>query len=145
MAGSPMRIIPLMLLGIFLFAGCAARRYQASPIAPIATAAQLESRSLADDGLRHYEEKNLNPAPTSWPLRDWNLQTLSLAALYFSPGLDAARARVARADAAMTTAGARPNPVLSFSPGVPSPYLVSLDFSFPIETAGKRGYRVASS
>ena len=42
----------------------------------------------------------------------------------------------------MVTAGSRPNPTLGISPGVPSPYLLTLDFSFPIETAGKRGYRV---
>ena len=45
----------------------------------------------------------------------------------------------------MTTAGARPNPTLGFSPGVPSPYLVSLDLAFPMETAGKRGHRIAGA
>jgi outer membrane protein TolC len=70
------------------------------------------------------------------------LQSLSVAALYFNPTLDLARARLARADAAMVTAGSRPNPTLGIAPGVPSPYLLTLDFSFPIETAGKRGYRV---
>jgi len=28
------------------------------------------------------------------------------------------------------------------TPGIPSPYLLTLDFAVPIETAGKRGYRV---
>jgi outer membrane protein TolC len=53
-----------------------------------------------------------------------------------------ARARVDQADAAVVTAGARPNPTLGISPGVPSPYLLTLDFAIPIETTGKRGYRV---
>jgi len=139
------RFIPVLVVANLLLAGCAARHYQASPIDPAATASQLEARSLSDDGLRAFEQKNLNPLPASWPPKSWDLQALSLAALYYSPSLDAARARVARADAAVTTAGARPNPVLSFSPGVPSPYLVSLDFAFPIETAGKRGYRIAGA
>jgi outer membrane protein TolC len=91
-----------------------------------------------------FEEKDQSP-PASWPPKTWNLQTLSLAALYFNPALDLARARLARADAAMVTAGARPNPTLGISPGIPSPYLLTLDFSFPIETAGKRGYRVQSA
>jgi outer membrane protein TolC len=91
-----------------------------------------------------FEEKNLNqPAP--WPPKTWNLQTLSIAALYFNPTLDLARARVARADAAVVTAGARPNPTLGISPGIPSPYLFTLDFAVPIETAGKRRYRVQSA
>ena len=142
MARIRMQIVPLF--GVFLLAGCAMQRYQASPIVASASASQFESRSLADDGLRSFEEKNLNP-PLPWPHKAWNLQTLSLAALYFNPTLDLARARVARADAAVVTAGARPNPTLGISPGVPSPYLFTLDFAVPIETAGKRGYRVQSA
>ncbi len=136
------QLVPL--LGILFFTGCAAQRYQAAPIVAGETAAQLESQSLADDGLRSFEAKNLNPVP-SWPPKTWDLQTLSLAALYFNPALDRARARLAGAEAAMKTAGARPNPTVGISPGIPAPYLLSLDFSFPIETAGKRGYRVTSA
>lgn len=142
MAGIRKQIVPLF--GVFLLAGCAMQRYQPSPIVASATALQFESRSLADDGLRSFEEKNLNqPAP--WPPKTWDLQTLSLAAFYFNPTLDLARARVARADAAVITAGARPNPTLGISPGIPSPYLFTLDFAVPIETAGKRAYRVQSA
>jgi cobalt-zinc-cadmium efflux system outer membrane protein len=142
MAGIRMQIVPLV--GVFLLAGCAMQRFQPSPIVASATASQFESRSLADDGLRSFEEKNMNQ-PVPWPPKTWNLQTLSLAALYFNPTLDLARARVARADAAVLTAGARPNPTLGISPGIPSPYLFTLDFAVPIETAGKRGYRVQSA
>jgi outer membrane protein, heavy metal efflux system len=142
MARRRMQIVPLF--GVFLLAGCAMQRYHASPIVASATASQFESRSLADNGLRSFEEKNLNP-PLPWPPKAWNLQTLSLAALYFNPTLDLARARVERADAAVVTAGARPNPTLGVSPGIPSPYLLTLDFAVPIETAGKRGYRVQSA
>jgi outer membrane protein, heavy metal efflux system len=143
MAGKRKRIVPLF--GVFLLAGCAVRRYQPAPIVANATASQFESRSLADAGLRSFEEKNLSPPVSSWPPRTWNLQTLSLVALYFNPTLDLARARLARADAAIVTAGARPNPTLGLSPGIPNPFLLTLDFAIPIETAGKRGYRVQSA
>ena len=143
MAGKRKRIVPLF--GVFLLAGCAMRRYQPAPIVANATASQFESRSLADDGLRSFEEKNLSQPVSSWPPKAWNLQTLSLVALYFNPTLDLARARLARADAAIVTAGARPNPTLGLSPGIPNPYLLTLDFAIPIETAGKRGYRVQSA
>jgi outer membrane protein TolC len=66
-------------------------------------------------------------------------------ALYFSPEMQAARARLAEAEAAIVTAGARPNPIVDISPGVPSPYLLTLDFAVPIETRGKRGYRIRSA
>lgn len=140
MAGIRKRIVPLF--GIFFLAGCAVQRYQPSPLVASTTAAQLESRSLADDGLRSFEEKNLGLPVSSWPPKTWNLQELSLAAMYFNPSLELARARVARADAAIVTAGARPNPTVGVSPGIPSPYLLTLDFSIPVETAGKRGYRI---
>ncbi len=127
---------------VLLLAGCAAQRYQPAPLIPAKTASGLESRNLADPGLRAYEEKNAGHAIASWPQKTWSLGELSLAAFYFSPTLDAARARVAEAEAAVTTAGARPNPTLTVAPGVPSPYLMNVDFSIPIETAGKRGHRV---
>jgi cobalt-zinc-cadmium efflux system outer membrane protein len=143
MAGIRKRIVSLS--GVFLLAGCAVQRYQPAPIVASTTASQFESRSLADGGLQSFEEKNLSHPVSSWPPKTWDLQTLSLAALYFNPTLDLARARLARADAAILTAGARPNPTLGVSPGIPSPYLVTLDFAFPIETAGKRGYRIQSA
>jgi len=67
---------------------------------------------------------------------------LTLAAFYFNPALDAARARVTSTEAAIVTAGARPNPTITLTPGVPSPYLLGFDLQVPIETAGKRAYRL---
>jgi outer membrane protein TolC len=128
-----------------MLAGCALQRYHPAPIVARETASQFETRSLADAGLRSYEEKNLGQPVSSWPHKTWDLQMLSLAAMYFNPTLDLARARLARADAALMTAGARPNPTVGISPGVPTPYLLTLDFAVPIETAGKRGYRVQSA
>jgi outer membrane protein TolC len=67
---------------------------------------------------------------------------ISLAALFFNPALDLARARLATAEGAIVTARARPNPTFDFVPGVPTPYLLTQDFLIQIETAGKRGRRV---
>jgi outer membrane protein TolC len=134
------------LIGILLFfTGCAAHRYQAAPIVPMEAAAQFQSRSLSDPGLQTFVEKSLGQTRTASPPKTWDLRTLSLAALYFNPALAAARARVGGTEAAIVTAGARPNPTLSITPGVPSPYLLTLDFAVPIETAGKRGYRIKSA
>ena len=131
----------ISLLGVLFLAGCAAQRYRPAPIVAGASALRLQSRNLADSGLRLFVEKNLGHPVSPWPPATWDLQALSLAALYFNPALDSARARVAGTEAALITAGARPNPTLSISPGVPTPYLLTLDFAIPIETAGKRGYR----
>lgn len=135
----------LSLFGILLFAGCAARRYQAAPIVPTETASRFQSRNLSDPRLQAFVEKNLGQPTTASPPRTWDLRTLWLAAQYFNPALEAARARVAESEAAVVTAGARPNPTVGIAPGVPSPYLLTLDFAVPIETAGKRGYRIQSA
>ena len=127
---------------VFLLSGCAVQRYKPVPIVASATASQFQSRNLADPNVQAFEERNLGHVMSPWPPKTWDLQTLSLAALYFSPALESARARVTGADAAVMTAGARPNPSLSIAPGIPSPYLLTLDFSIPIETKGKRGYRI---
>ena len=136
------RLRPAFFLSVWLFSGCAARRYQPAPIIPTETALKLQSRSLVDAGLQAFVEKSVGHALAPWPPKTWDPGTLSLAALYFNPVLETARARVAEAEAAVVTAGARPNPSLSIAPGVPSPYLFNLDLSVPVETAGKRGHRI---
>ena len=135
----------LLLLVLFVVTGCAARQYQAAPIVAAETGASLESRNLADPGLRAFLETNLGRAVTPWPPSNWDLNSLTLAALYFNPQIEVARAQVEAARAAVVTAGARPNPTLNLSPGIPSPYLFGLDFAFPIETHGKRGIRIAQA
>jgi cobalt-zinc-cadmium efflux system outer membrane protein len=137
--------VRLLLLVPVVFAGCATRQYHASPIMPGETATRLEARSLADSGLQIYVEKNLGHPTPQWPPKTWDLQTLSLAGLYFNPAIETARARLAEAQGAILTAGGRPNPTLSIAPGIPSPYLLTLDFAVPIETAGKRGHRIQSA
>src|SRR5712692_7684317 len=134
----------LILLSVMnlTLTGCATRKYKPAAISPAETASRLESRSLEDGDLREFLEKNLGHQLSPWPVKSWDLKELTLAALYFSPELEIARARTEAAQAAVITAGARPNPSLSVQPGIPSPYLFSLDLDFPVETAGKRRYRV---
>jgi outer membrane protein, heavy metal efflux system len=130
------------LIGILLFTGCALRRYEAAPIVPTETASMLQSRTLSDAGLQVFLQENPAQRERRAPHDMWDVGTLWLAAQYFNPALEAARSRVAEAEAAIVTAGARPNPTLGIAPGIPSPYLLTLDFAVPIETAGKRGYRI---
>lgn len=132
----------ISLVASFWLTGCAVQRYTPVPIVPGTTASQFESRSLADTGLRSFEEKTLGHPVSPWPPKSWDLQTLSLAALYFNPALDLPRARVVTAHAAIVTARARPNPTIDIVPGIPSPYLLTQDVLILIETAGKRERRV---
>jgi hypothetical protein len=92
-----------------------------------------------------------NHVTGEWPRREWELESLTLAAFYFSPELDLARAQWGTAQAGLRTAGQRPNPTLSVTPGynttttVPSPWIVTPSLDIPIETAGKRGYRLTQA
>jgi outer membrane protein, heavy metal efflux system len=107
------------------------------PISPETTAQQLESRSLEDPGL----QKFVGDRPK------WDLDSLTLAAFYFHPDLDVARAEAAVARAAIITGGERPNPTLTLpvehkAEAGFSPWIVVLGLDIPIETANKRGARV---
>jgi outer membrane protein, heavy metal efflux system len=128
-----------------MMAACAEQRYLPQPITAAGSASRFEARRLADPGLRAFEESHLGHPVSPWPPATWDLRTLSLAALYFNPELDEARGRIAGSQAALLTAAAHPNPTLSIAPGIPSPYLLTLDLSIPLETAGKRGYRIQAA
>ena len=131
-----------------LLVGCA--HFQDEPISAAVTAQRLEARSLSDTNFKAFLERNLQHALTPWPLTNFDFTALTLAAFYFHPNLDVARAQWAVARGGEATAGARPNPVLSVVPGYSanaprgmSPWFPSVTLDVPIETAGKRRYRIA--
>lgn len=129
--------------------GCARYKYHPAPVSPPVLATSLEARSLDDAGLRTWMKQAAHYEPPAWPIENWDLNALTLAAYYFNPDMDVARANAAVADAAITTAAMKPNPSVGVSGGYEttpeSPYLFGLNFSLPIETAGKRGYRIAEA
>ena len=104
-------VLFLCIVSVLPLTSCAIQRYRAAPIVPAETASRFEARNLSDPGLQPFVEKSLGQPISPWPPKLWDLPTLSLMALYFSPEMQAARARLAEAEAAIVTAGARPNPV----------------------------------
>jgi len=136
----------LLVVGALL-GGCAT--YHPQPIAPLQLARQFEDRTLASDELHAYLARELGHDVTPWPLPRWNRETLTLAAWYYNPALDVARAQWGTAQAGIEVAGAIPNPVLQLpfqwatpNPGPGAPYVTGPALDIPIETAGKRGYRI---
>ena len=138
-------LLPLLLVA----SGCAPYKYHAAPVSPPALGATLESRSLSDPSLRTWMREAANFEPPSWPLPTWDLNALTLAAYYFNADMDVARANAAATDAAIKTAAMKPNPSVGWDAGyetaAESPYILGFNFSLPIETAGKRGYRIAKA
>lgn len=142
------RSLSVVCLG--LLAGCA--RFESKPLSAPGTASNLESRALDSPELKSFLETNLHRDSTSWPPKAWDFQMLTLVAFYFHPSLDVARAQWGVAQAGVESAGGRPNPVLSVVPGYNlnpasgiSPWFPAVNLDIPIETAGKRGYRVAQA
>jgi outer membrane protein, heavy metal efflux system len=129
-------------------AACA--HFHPEPLSPAASLSGFEARSLSAPGLRAFLTANHASPPAEG--RGWSLEALTLTAFYYQPSLAEARARLVAAQAARITAGQRPNPTFAVAPGydagVPGavhPWIVPLSIDWPIETAGRRGYRLAQA
>ncbi|MEN9576219.1 MAG: hypothetical protein RL514_4074 [Verrucomicrobiota bacterium] len=145
----PLRLTSILTLA--LLTGCAT--YEPKPLAPAQSAAAYDARRLDAPELRQFLEAQLGHELKIWPPKSpqpWTLETLTLAAYFHHPELPIARARWQTAQAAELTAGARPNPTLSASPtfnfdaaSAVSPWKPVASLDLPIETAGKRTFRLA--
>ena len=148
----PMQGLLALAALVVLLPGCAI--YHPQPIAPAALMQSFEARSLDNPELLRYvaahDVAQYGHANVSGdPAGAWDLDTLTLAAFYFSPELDVARAQASVSEAAIQAARQRPNPLLQLPLGYTtnpgdgeSPYTFGLGLDIPIETAGKRGYRI---
>jgi outer membrane protein TolC len=87
-------------------AGCSNVPYTPRPLDGDAALAAYSARSAHADGLRRFAAAN-GYAQADWPPRQWGLRELTIAALYFHPDLDVARAHAAVARAQQAGAGAR--------------------------------------
>ena len=127
-----------------LLTGCV--HYEARPLTPAATLSTIERRSTDDPQLKTFLESN--EVRLTDPPR-WDLRALTLVAFYFHPDLDEARAAAAVSRGGVITAGERPNPQLQPALGIDAttapPWIPGFGLQIPIETAGKRGYRLAEA
>lgn len=130
-----------------LLTGCA--RFHSQPLSPAQNAERLESRSLTNAELKLFLETNLHRAFPTWPAEDWDFDMLTLAAFYYQPSLEVARADWRLAVGGEKTAAARLNPTVTagtgFDNGIAnnfSPWMPGLSFDLPIETGGKRRRRM---
>jgi cobalt-zinc-cadmium efflux system outer membrane protein len=130
-------------------AGCV--RFHSKPLSPPRALDDFEARRLDSPEITGFY--GAHPEIGTWPPAAWDLRTLTLAALYYHPALDVVRAQWGAAQAGRITAGERPNPTGNFLLGYNSttpvseitPWIPEGVLDIPIETAGKRGYRVAQA
>ncbi|MDO9046227.1 MAG: TolC family protein [Methylobacter sp.] len=145
------RLIHLTLFTLLSLSltGCA--RFENHPLNPADSAARIEARTLSSAGLRNFIN-SVVANKTGWPSKAWDIDRLTLAAIYYHPDLALARAQAETMDAAATTAAQRPNPSVNISPTWISnlataavPWIAASYISIPIETAGKRDFRIAKA
>jgi cobalt-zinc-cadmium efflux system outer membrane protein len=141
----------LCLLPLIHSAGIGCASFHDRELSPTESAAQLDKRTLLNPLLANFIEAVFQTSSRISP-KTWNLDRLTLAALYYHPDLALARAQAETADAAITTAGQRLNPSLKISPtwvtaatSAASPWIIGSYLNVPIETAGKRDYRIDKS
>lgn len=131
----------------FLAAGCSS--ISSPPLKPAIRAAALDARTLNDPRLESFLAAS--GIPTNGATKPWDLQRLTLAAVYFHPDIEVADARLAVAQAAIRTAAQRPNPVLSLSPlfnasaSNPSAWIVGSSINLLLELFGKREARAGEA
>jgi outer membrane protein, heavy metal efflux system len=131
-----------------LLAGCV--RYEARPLVPGQSAAAIGARSLTSPDLRQYLADTAGRDVAAWPPETWDFETLAWVAFRNHPGLDIARAHWDVVRGGVRTAAGRPNPTVTATPGYAfgtaaglSPWIPGIAFDVPVETAGKRGKRIA--
>jgi len=137
------------LIVLLLVFGCV--RYQPKPVLASRTLDDFEARTLNAPEITEFFRAR--PGVGAWPPASWDLKSLTLAALFYHPDMDVARAQWGVAEAGRITAGERPNPAASVLMGYNtttsvsevSPWIPEAALDIPIETAGKRGYRIAQA
>lgn len=126
---------------------CGFKEYRAKPIDPQQTASEYNAHTLNAPDLKAYLAKHNRPVDT-WPLAAWTLEDLTLAAVYFHPEIELARARVKVAAAETATSKLRPNPTLTVRPEYNSktgqgetPWGLGVIFGMPTNFGAKRQIR----
>ncbi|MDX2300197.1 MAG: TolC family protein [Xanthomonadaceae bacterium] len=108
----PMRLLVAVLLVLFLNACASVSSTQ--PLDPVRSAAALDARRLDDSAVLAALQRAGIAVPVG--AQGWTLDALTVAAWQLRPELAQARAGRIAADADITAASRRPNPVLSFTP-----------------------------
>lgn len=135
----------MLALSCAALTACATDHFDPQPLSAAAIADTHEARTLnSADLLRYLQQHGTAPPPERW-----NLEALTLTAFHYNPELEAARARLATVEASRLTAAQRPNPTLqlplqgTLNPQAgTSPWTLGFALDIPIETDGRRTYRI---
>jgi outer membrane protein TolC len=138
------QLISMLLIFCGLAAGCAKEKYTAKPLDAKQVSTKIHGKQLSDEAFKAYLIQQ-GYAASEWPIREWGLEELTFAALYFNPKLDIAKAQLALANTSISTAKRWQNPTLNTglarsnrANGDIRPWSYGFDVSIPIVTNNKR-------
>jgi outer membrane protein, heavy metal efflux system len=141
----------IFLTTVSLLGACANQTYEAKPIDAARLTDSFGQRTLDSEELHRYMLAQGYPE-NAFPIKQWGLYELTLAAFLYNPQLDVARAKWRAAQAAQVTAGQKQNPGVSGylqsnsqTSGGLSPWTYGISFAVPVETGGKRQVRMAQA
>lgn len=128
---------------VLLSAGC--YDYRPEPLDPAQKESEFRARRLDDPDFLSWIEAQGVPRGAAW-----TPDALTLAAFYYHPELDVARARLLGAKAGILSAETIPNPVVSADlekvmgsvPSGVSPWVYGLSLQMPLDFLWKRGWRI---
>ncbi len=138
-------------LACLLILGCATDQYEAKPLDTGKTTANIIAKSPYSNEFNQYLIKQGYQKET-FPLQSWDLDALTLCALFHHTKLDVAKAQLALAITSINTAGAKQRPVLNASiersdraNGDIRPWAYGLNVEIPVETNHKRAIKVEAA
>lgn len=132
----------LLLACPLLIAACGIP-YQAKPIQQQHNVENIQASAPSQTGFREFVQSQY--PQVDWPIESWDIDKLTLSALYFHPALKVAKADYAVALAGITSAGLRPQVGLNgqlghsnSANGDINPWAYGLQVDIPVITANKR-------
>jgi outer membrane protein, heavy metal efflux system len=143
------RFVPIALGVLVLLGGCATPQVDPPSLTAESGATAFAARSLRDPKLQGFLRANVGRVPDTW-----DFESLCWVGFYYHPSLELARAQWETARATQRTAGQRPNPTLTLSPGYNftreagiSPWMPSVgaDFLFQSTTKADRMRQIAAN
>ncbi len=123
--------------------------FKAKPLSLNETSHEFSNRTLTNPDLARFAEHHFYYLQKAWPPKKWDLDTLTVVALYYHPDLSVARATVKVSEARVISAGMIPNPTVALQAQYQDRFIEGFShmayvsgFGIPIETAGKRNDRI---
>ena len=135
----------VILFSICVLAGCTKQVYESASLDLVEI--QQQQSGLSPDSIEFRQFLKLHLPDSEFPIKNWQLPSLTLAALYFNPSIELAQSELAIIDAELVIAGQKPNPTINLpleyrtEPGG-SPWLFGLVGDFIFERSSKRQAKI---